>query len=246
MSQKSLHDVWQRMHQQNQQRIINEQRNQALANQEAEARRMEWLKREKMFEAAASSNSASTAAAGGGIPTFEWITYENTAWIYPQSDLDQAVINMSTPGLSPSSLIGPTVDAGLTYSSVTFTKVDDYTYEFPTIQELINFYGEMFFQTSVSNPGSNAGYSLALNTVLRARNYPKLTFRLTSGLVIAQFLLMTQITRQADLPSGGNSIDGTVGWGAVYLDWNGDGVPDVATDAPPNGYVDPLRFKLRR
>ncbi len=51
MSQKSLHDVWQRMHQQNQQRIINEQRNQALANQEAEARRMEWLKREKMFEA---------------------------------------------------------------------------------------------------------------------------------------------------------------------------------------------------
>ncbi len=238
MSQKSLHDVWQRMHQQNQQRIINEQRNQALANQEAEARRLEWLKREKMFEAAASSNSASTDAAGGGIPTFEWITYENTAWIYPQSDLDQAVINMSTPGLSPSSFLG-------TYSSVDFTKVDDYTYEFPTIEDVIIFFSEMFLQTAVSNPGGNPGYSLALNTVLRARNYPKLTFRLTSGLVIVQFLLMTQITRQADLPNSGNSIDGTVGWGAVYLDWNGDGVPDVATDAPPNGYVDPLRFKLK-
>lgn len=236
MSQKSLHDVWQRMHQQNQQRIINEQRSQALANQEAEARRMEWLKREKMFEAAASNNSASTAAAGGGLPTFEWITYENTAWIYPQSDLDQAVINM-TPGLSPSGLLG-------TYS-VDFTKVDDYTFEFPTIEDVINFYVEMFLQSAVSQPVGNVGYSLAVNTVLRARNYPKLTFRLTSGLVIVQFLLMTQITRQADLPSGGDSVDGTVGWGAVYLDWNGDGVADVATDAPPNGNVDPLRFKLK-
>lgn len=237
MSQKSLHDVWQRMHQQNQQRIINEQRSQALANQEAEARRMEWLRREKIFEAAASNNSTSTAAAGGGLPTFEWITYENTAWIYPQSDLDQAVINM-TPGLSPSGLLG-------TYS-VDFTKVDDYTFEFPTIEDVVNFYVEMFLQSAVSQPIGNVGYSLAVNTVLRARNYPKLTFRLTSGLVIVQFLLMTQITRQADLPSGGDSVDGTVGWGAVYLDWNGDGVADVATDAPPNVNVDPLRFKLRR
>jgi hypothetical protein len=246
MSQKSLHDVWQRMHQQNQQRIINEQRNQALANQEAEARRIEWLKREKMFEAAASNNSASTAAAGGGLPTFEWITYENTAWIYPQSDLDQAVINMSTPGLSPSSLIGPTVDAGLTYSSVTFTKIDDYTYEFPTIQELINFYSEMFFQSSISQPVGNIGYSLGVGTILKGRQYPKLTFRLTSGVIIVQFMLLTQITSQSSLPSGGNSPDGSVGWGSIYVDWNVDGVPDVATDAPPSSWVDPLRFKLRR
>jgi hypothetical protein len=58
--------------------------------------------------------------------------------------------------------------------------------------------------------------------------------------------LMTQITSQSVLPSGGNSPDNTVGWGAIYLDWNADGVADVVTDPPPNAYVDALRFKINK
>ena len=60
---------------------------------------------------------------------------------------------------------------------------------------------------------------------------------------IVEFLLMTQISSQADLPTGGNSPDGTIGWGPIYLDWNADGVEDLPSDPIPTSYVDPLRFK---
>jgi hypothetical protein len=115
------------------------------------------------------------------------------------------------------------------------------------LNDAINFYLEMVTQTSVTQPSGNSGFSLGVGTILRSRRNPKLVFKLESGITIVEFLLMTQITSQSTLPVGvgGNSPDGTIGWGPVYLDWNADGVADLPTDAIPNEYLDPLRFKLK-
>jgi hypothetical protein len=53
---------------------------------------------------------------------------------------------------------------------------------------------------------------------------------------------MTQLTSQSSLPVGGDSPDGTIGYGAVYSDVNGDGVPGLITDLGA-GNIDPLRFE---
>jgi hypothetical protein len=192
-----------------------------------------------MYESVSNANAAAGAGAGGTI-TLEWIngyagTPYNTAWIYPQSDLDTTVSNINS-----NNLLG-------THSEINFTKVDDYNYTFPTLDDAINFYLEMVTQTSVTQPSGNSGFSLGVGTILRSRRNPKLVFKLESGITIVEFLLMTQITSQSTLPVGvgANSPDGTIGWGPVYLDWNADGVADLPTDAIPNEYLDPLRFKLK-
>jgi hypothetical protein len=204
-----------------------------------EKQRQDYLKRIKMYESVSNANAAAGAGAGGTI-TLEWIngyagTPYNTAWIYPQSDLDTTVSNINS-----NNLLG-------THSEINFTKVDDYNYTFPTLDDAINFYLEMVTQTSVTQPSGNSGFSLGVGTILRSRRNPKLVFKLESGITIVEFLLMTQITSQSTLPVGvgANSPDGTIGWGPVYLDWNADGVADLPTDAIPNEYLDPLRFKLK-
>jgi hypothetical protein len=55
---------------------------------------------------------------------------------------------------------------------------------------------------------------------------------------------MQQITNQSDLPVGGDSPDGTLGWGLVYCDWDLDGVQDPTSATPPGSFCDPLRFQL--
>jgi hypothetical protein len=244
MAGKSLEEIWEKLQKENSDKKLAEQLEIDKINEARELQRKEWLKRMKMYESV--SNASSTAAgAGGGTITLEWIngyagTPYNTAWIYPQSDLDIAVSNINS-----NNLLGPGA-LGFTYSEVNFTKVDNYNYTFPTLEDVINFYIEMFTQTAVTQPSGNSGFSLGVGTILRSRRNPKLKFKLDSGVTIVEFLLMTQITSQSTLPVGvgANSPDGTVGWGPVYLDWNADGVADLPTDPIPNNYVDPLRFKL--
>jgi len=247
MSGKSLEEIWSKMQKAAQDRKVNEQSEIDQINEARELQRKEWQKRMRMYEAISlSSNSPSAGAGGGSKGYLEWINGyvvpgRDTAWIYPQVDIDAAVINM-TSGTS-STLLGPSI--GFTYSQVNFTKTDALNYSFPTLDDVINFYVEMFAQSSVSQPIGNVGYSLGMGTILRSYDTDRLVFRLDSGLVILEFLLMTQISRQDDLPTGGDSIDGTVGWAPVYLDWNADGIEDLPSDAIPNTYVDPLRLKLK-
>lgn len=248
MAGKSLEEIWEKIQKDSQNRKLNEQSEIDKINEKREQQRNEWKKRIRMYESISENSLAvvASAAAGGGGSYLEWINGyvvpgRNTAWIYPQSDIDSAVINM-TSGTS-STLLGPS-SIGFTYSQVSFTKIDELNYSFPTLDDVINFYVEMFAQTAVSQPNNNDGFSLGVGTILRNYTSKRLVFRLDSGIVIAEFLLMTQITKQSDLPSGGNSPDGTIGWGPVYLDWNADGVEDTPSDAVPNLYVDPLRFKL--
>lgn len=236
---KSLEEIWEKMQKDLKSKRESEAQKEKEIYDIREKQRQDYLKRIKMYESVSNANAAAGAGAGGTI-TLEWIngyagTPYNTAWIYPQSDLDTTVSNINS-----NNLLG-------THSEINFTKVDDYNYTFPTLDDAINFYLEMFTQTSVTQPSGNSGFSLGVGTILRSRRNPKLVFKLESGITIVEFLLMTQITSQSTLPVGvgANSPDGTIGWGPVYLDWNADGVADLPTDAIPNEYLDPLRFKLK-
>ena len=140
-------------------------------------------------------------------------------------DLDIAISNAK--GLSPSI---PLTQNGNVLS-------------FPTLQDIINFYDSLYQQTTVSQPLGNAGYSLGVGTITRARRNSRLYLKLDSGFIVAELTLMRQITNQSDLPSGGNSPDGTIGWGLIYCDWDLDGIQDSTSDIPPS-FTDPLRFKI--
>lgn len=242
---KSIDDILRQQAAQRQAQIQAQQAQERAVNEQRERQRQDYLQRQRMNESLSYSSSTSPGGSGGGTITLEWINgYEgtpyNTAWIYPQLDLDTTVSNINS-----NNLLG-TQSFGFTYSEINFTKVDDYNYTFPTLDDSINFYLEMVTQTSVTQPSGNSGFSLGVGTILRSRINPKLVFKLESGITIVEFLLMTQITSQSTLPVGvgGNSPDGTIGWGPVYLDWNADGVADLPTDTIPNNYVDPLRFKV--
>jgi hypothetical protein len=239
MSSKSIEEIWKKIEEESRRKKEENQREMDRINEERDLKRKEWLEKAKIYESLSNPITPSSAAAGG-TPVTEWISFYDTAWIYPQIDLDNTVNNIES-----NNLIG-TVSWGQTYSTINFTKIDDFNYEFPTIDDVINFYSEMFFQSAVSQPIGNVGYSIAVNTILRARRNSRLYFKLQSGVTIVEMTLMTQITSQSVLPSGGNSPDNTVGWGAIYLDWNADGVADVVTDPPPSAYVDALRFKINK
>ena len=240
---KSLEEIWEKMQKDLKSKRESEAQKEKEIYDIREKQRQDYLKRIRMYESVSNVSNAAGAGVGGTI-TLEWINgYEgtpyNTAWIYPQLDLDTTVSNINSNNLLGTQSFG--------YSEINFTKVDDYNYTFPTLNDAINFYLEMVTQTSVTQPSGNSGFSLGVGTILRSRRNPKLVFKLESGITIVEFLLMTQITSQSTLPVGvgGNSPDGTIGWGPVYLDWNADGVADLPTDAIPNEYLDPLRFKLK-
>jgi hypothetical protein len=99
---------------------------------------------------------------------------------------------------------------------------------------LISFYDEVYNKTAISQPVVNVGYSLGVGTVVRAYGDNRLYLKLNSGQTVVVWTLMTQITRQADLPSGGKSPDGTVGWGLIYCDWDLNGVLDPYNYTPPS------------
>jgi len=206
---------------------------------ESRLRSQAWMLNDRMvFESTSNTSSSSSGGSGGGNPTLEWISVVNTSWIYPQVDLENCVLNITN-----NNLIG-TMSWGMTYSSINFTRPRSNKFVFPTIGDAINFYSEMFFQSAVSQPFGNVGYSLGVGTILRSRRNPRLTFELESGVKIIEFVLMKQITPQSQLQSGGNSPDGSIGWGSIYVDWNADGVPDLTSDLTPSVYVDPLRFQV--
>ncbi len=136
------------------------------------------------------------AAAGGGCsntPSFQTIT--NTNWLYPPSDIDIALLNTTTP----------------------FTQVDNVLY-FESIADMGTVYDEIFEQTAISQPIDNQGYSLGVGTILLDL-YTELFFKLDTEELIVTWRLTKQLTNQADLPTPGESPDGTIGYLTVYENW---------------------------
>jgi len=154
-------------------------------------------------------------------PTISYISIIDTIWLYPESDLGWVLTNTTIP----------------------YTRSGSSIY-FNTLDNLTSFYEEVFYKTAISQPvGTNVGYSLGVGTLTRAYGDKRLYLKLNSGQIVVVWTLMTQITRQADLPVGGDSPDGTIGWGLIYSDWDLNGVLDPY-NYDPGGYLDPLRFKV--
>lgn len=222
---KSIDQIWKEMQQQQtDRRQARDQEDQRIF-EEREKVRLEYVRRNKMYESVSNANSAA-GAGGGGTTTVEYISIINTNWIYPQYDLDLAI--STAIGLSPSFPMRR-VNEGLS---------------FPDLTKLLDFYEILFKQTEISQPNANTGFSLGVGTVLRARRNSRFCLKLDSGITVVEFTLMTQVTNQSDLPVGGNSPDGTVGWGLIYCDWNLNGVADAPDGSPPTIYADVLLFRI--
>ena len=175
---------------------------------------------EALFEQAVRMASTVSQAGGVGVGAKVpyWKTATDTAYLYPKSDL---------------------VDA-LALTNVEYTKEGN-RYIFANLVDLDLFYYDVWYRTSISQPVNNLGYSLAVNTELRG-SFDQVHLDLANGTRIITWQLMTQLTSQSSLPVGGDSPDGTIGYGAVYSDVNGDGVPGLITDMGA-GNIDPLRFQ---
>ena len=101
-------------------------------------------------------------------------------------------------------------------------------------------------RTEVSQPIGNPGFSVGVGTVVRAKMNDKIIWKLDSGITVVEWVLMHQITSQSTLPSGGNSPDGTVGYGTIYCDWNLDGVQDATNLAVAISiYLDGIIFQRK-
>ena len=174
-----------------------------------------------LFEQAVRASSAMASAGGVGgsrLPVPYWKTATDTAWLYPKSDLAEA----------------------LELTNVEYTKEGN-RYVFANLVDLDLFYYDVWYRTSISQPVNNTSYSLAVNTELKG-SHDEVHLDLANGTRIITWQLMTQLTSQSSLPNGGDSPDGTIGYGAIYSDVDGDGVPGLITDIG-SGNIDPLRFQ---
>jgi hypothetical protein len=181
----------------------------------------EQLEEQAIYEQAVRAASAIATIGGVGGSSVEvpyWKTATDTAYLYPKSDLADA----------------------LALTNVEYTKEGN-RYIFANLVELDLFYYDVWYRTSISQPVNNTSYSLAVNTELRG-SFDQVHLDLANGTRIITWQLMTQLTSQSSLPVGGDSPDGTIGYGAVYSDVNGDGVPGLITDIGA-GNIDPLRFQ---
>jgi hypothetical protein len=219
---KSLEEIWKKMQQDLQSKKDTETAKENELFQIREKKRIEYVQRNRMYESI--SNSSSSTVSSGGTITDKYISIINTIWLYPQADLDYVV--ESVPGL-------------------TFSKYSN-VYSFPTLNNLTDFYDQVYLRTTFTNPATNPGYSLGVGTVTSSKRNQKIFFKLDSGIKVVEMRLMKQITNQSDLPVGvgGDSPDGTLGWGLVYCDWDLDGVQDPTSATPPGNFCDPLRFQL--
>jgi hypothetical protein len=114
---------------------------------------------------------------------------------------------------------------------------------FDNVDDLVAFYVEVYTRTADTQSSGNQGYSLGVGTRTIAYGDQKLYMKLNSGETVVVWTLMTQITNQSDLSPGGNSPDGTVGWGIIYSDWDLNGVKDSVNVTLPNDYLDLLLFQ---
>jgi hypothetical protein len=202
---KSLEEIWNEMEQKRLlEKQIVEQKEQALYEQR-EIARQEYLKTIRMYEASSVAPASSAAAGAGGTVKKFFITITDTMWLYPIADTEYAL-------------------TGTTYS---------YTRNGNEIicqdeETLIQIYLEIFNRTAVTQPlGTNIGYSLGVGTILRDLKQ-ELYFKINDQLMVT-WRLVEQITSQEDIPVGGDSPDGTIGYVTVLENW---------ADPLPNSYLD--------
>lgn len=163
-------------------------------------------------------SSAVASAGGGGFPKWEVAT--DTAYLYPIADLLAAI----------------------SVTLIQFSKEGN-KYIFNSLSDLDLFYYDVWYKTSLSQPIGNLGYSMGVGTNLLG-SYDEIHLDLNDGTRIITWQLMTQTSDQSEnAPQWqGNSPKGTIGYGTIYSDVNGDGIPELVTDPSTGNNLDPLRF----
>jgi hypothetical protein len=223
---KSLDEIYRQIQKQQAERRSSEMLAEQKRAQIAEQQRKEWLERNRLYEKAFNPSAAasSSAGAGGGskpqIPYWETVT--GFAYLYPKSDLMDA----------------------LAVTNVQYTNEGN-RYIFANLVDLDLFYYDVWYRTSLSQPLGNLSFSLVPGTQLEG-SFDEVHLDLQDGTRIITWQLMKQLTPQAELnpgfPPGGDSPNGTIGYGAIYSDADGDGIPGTITESGI-GNIDPLRFQ---
>jgi hypothetical protein len=144
-----------------------------------------------------------------------WTTTTNTLWLYPVSYVNDSISELEI-----------------------IVEKDKKTIIFEDMTSLYSFYTDIVDRTIEAQPIGNAGYSLGVGTKVRDLGVT-INLVLESGLKVVTWRLVEQLTSQNDLPVGGDSPDGTIGFMAVYSDWNNDGEQDPTSLSPADaGYPD--------
>ncbi len=128
-----------------------------------------------------------------------FLTVNNTVYLYPQSDIDIALANTS------------------------------YTYTFdgtnivcPDLTNLYGVYGDIINQTLITQPIGNQGYSLGVGTSLQDLG-KEIQFVLSGGEIVLKWRLVKQLTPQVPytyIPVPGNSPADTVGYVTVFTSYS--------------------------
>ena len=175
----------------------------------------------ELFEQANYLLNRSNGAAAGGSMLFvrKWITVYNTAYIYPKDSLISALNDTNVPVIRR-------------YNNLIFQ----------TVQDAALFTYDIWYKTTLTQTSNNLGYSLGVGTVLTG-SQQKIYLKLADGKLIGVWTLMKQLTDQLDLPSGGDSPQGTEGYGLTFSDWDLNDIPDEIVDIPPFSELDAIRFQ---
>lgn len=216
---KSLEEIQRKLEADKLQSKFKREQQEALIEEQNRKARMEWIKKNELYEALSQQSTTTSSSSAGGSYIRNWKTIIDTIWIYPVADLEWVKQN----------------------GSVSFTQSGN-DLIFATLTDLTDFYDSVYSRTSITQPVGNVGYSLGVGTILRgSRN--RINLKLATGQLVVTWELMTQITSQADLPVGGDSPDGTIGYGSIYNDYDLNGIQDPTNAVPPGQYTDPLRFQ---
>ena len=233
---KTLEEIWEKLQQESKAKKDAENSKEMAIFELKEKQRQEYLERNRMYETLNAQSAAAAAGSGGGSIIFEnYISQTDTMWLYPQVDIDT---HLATYLFSNDTyLFGAS-------PSYTFTRSGN-VYSFSSLSGLVNFYEGVYNVTAVSQPIGNVGYSCGVGTRTRARKKDRLILKLNSGEKVVEWSLMTQLTNQNDLPAGGNSPQGTVGWSNIFCDWDLDGIQDPTSAAALalSTFIDGLVFK---
>ena len=232
---KTLEEIWEKLQQESKAKKDAENSKEMAIFELKEKQRQEYLERNRMYETLNAQSAAAAAGSGGGSIIENYISQTDTMWLYPQVDIDTHLAtylfsnNTYLYGASP---------------SYTFTRSGN-VYSFSSLSGLVNFYEGVYNVTAVSQPIGNVGYSCGVGTRTRARKKDRLILKLNSGEKVVEWSLMTQLTNQNDLPAGGNSPQGTVGWSNIFCDWDLDGIQDPTSAAALalSTFIDGLVFK---
>lgn len=226
---KSIEEVYRKiLEKQNEERAKLEEEERSKREM-IDSQRKYMMESRKYFESLSLNSYNSSLSSSGGVeyaPSYE--TMIDTIWLYPIFDVDTVLEQYR--GISPS-----IVENG-----------EDLI--FSTIEHLYDFYSDVYVQTTSTQPTGNAGYSLGVGTKLKDLS-SNLNLKVDGGSKVVTWRLVEQLTPQNsdNLPTPGNSPDGTIGYIAIYTDWDEDGVQDPTNfNMSSAGFsnADPLRVKV--